>query len=112
MKNVYHSGLENRWSSFSIIEQMANIGAEVGRAINWKKKNNNEMSTNALYRALELIDLTAKDKKNRNSLKEILRVREALVDFIVGTNIYSTTSEQWEKYFFHFNLASAQRSCR
>jgi len=29
----FHADLKNRWSQFSIFEQMANIGAEVGRVI-------------------------------------------------------------------------------
>ena len=106
MKHTYHIGLEARWGDFRLVEQMANIGAEVGRTINWKKKGNTAMSTNALHRALELIDLTVKDKKNKNSLKEILRVRESLVDFFVGKNIYKSSNSQWEKYFFFFNLAA------
>ena len=83
---------------------MANIGAEIGRTINWKKKGNYEMSSNALYRGLELLDLTIKDKKNKNSLKEILRVREALVDFFIGDNIYKSSDEIWKKYFYYFNF--------
>lgn len=106
MKNIFHTGLEDRWNEFSLIEQMAHVGAEIGRAINWKAKNNQEMSTNALYRGLELLDLTINDKKNKNSLKEILRVREALVDFFMGQNIYKSSSIIWEKYFMYFNLAA------
>lgn len=106
MKNIFHIGLEERWNQFTLFEQMANIGAEVGRAIKWKTKGNKEMSTNALYRALELIDITINDSKNRNSLKEILRTREALVDFFIGNNIYKSSNEIWEKYFFFFNLAA------
>ena len=103
---IFHTGLVARWNQFSIYEQMANIGAEVGRAINWRKKNNLEMSKNAFYRALELIDFTIDDQKNKNSLKEILRMRELLVDYFMGDNIYHSTDEQWEKYFYYFNLAS------
>lgn len=106
MKNVFHTDLEERWSQFSLIEQMANVGSEVGRTINWNKKGNTKMSINSLYRALELLDLTVDDKKNKNSLKEILRVREALVDFFVGNNIYKSSDVIWEKYFFYFNLAA------
>lgn len=106
MNNVFHTGLEERWSNFSLSEQMANIGAEVGRTINWKKKGNTQMSKNALYRGLELLDLTINDKKNKNSLKEILRVREALVDFFMGNNTYKSSNNIWEKYFFFFNLAA------
>lgn len=106
MNNIFHTGLEERWSQFILTEQMANIGAEVGRTIKWNKKGNIEMRTNALYRALELIDLTVGDAKNKNSLKEILRVREALIDFFIGTNIYHSSDSIWERYFFFFNLAA------
>ena len=27
-----------RWRELSLVEQMANVGAEVGRAINWQRK--------------------------------------------------------------------------
>ena len=106
MNSIFHTGLEERWNHFTLAEQMANIGAEIGRTINLRKKGNTEMSTNALYRGLELLDLTARDKKNKNSLKEILRVREALVDFFIGNNIYKSSNGIWEKYFYYFNLAA------
>lgn len=106
MKNIFHTDLAERWNQFSLVEQMANIGAEVGRAINWRKKGNTQMSTNALYRCLELMDFTIEDNKNKNSLKEILRVREALVDFFMGDNIYKSSDEIWEKYFMFFNLTA------
>ena len=106
MSNIFHTGLEKRWDQFTLEEQMANVGAEVGRTIKWKSKENNKMYINALYRGLELLDLTINDKKNRNSLKEILRVREALVDYFIGTNVYKSSNTLWEKYFSYFNLAA------
>ena len=104
MSNIFHTDLEKRWNHFSLPEQMANIGAEIGRTINWKKKGNITMSTNAFYRGLELIDFTINDKKNKNSLKEILRVREALVDFFHGDNIYKSSNTIWQKYLYFFNV--------
>lgn len=104
--NLFHKNLAKRWKQFSTIEQMANIGAEVGRALSWRKKNNQEMSKNAFYRALELLDFTMNDKKNRSSLKEICRVRELLVDYFAGDNIYQSTDEGWNKYFYYFNFAA------
>lgn len=103
---IFHQQTKNRWHQHSLIEQMANIGAEVGRAINWRNKNNPEMSKNAFYRALELIDFTIDDPKNKNSLKEILRVREMLVDYFEGDNIYHSTDGDWEKYFYFFTFAA------
>jgi hypothetical protein len=106
MKTIYHKGLDERWHNYSLIDQMANIGSEIGRTINWKSKGKENLSTSAFYRGLELIDLTINDKKNKNSLKEILRVREALVDFFMGENIYKSTNKVWENYFHFFNIAS------
>lgn len=107
--NIFHKDLADRWNTFSTFEQMANIGAEVGRSINWRNKGNTEMSQNAFYRALELIDFTVDDPKNKNSLKEILRVREILVDYLLGDNIYKSTDQDWEKYFYYFNFAARNK---
>lgn len=106
MKAVFHTGLGKRWNEFSTLEQMANIGAEVGRTISWTKKGNKQMAKNALYRALELIDFTIDDQKNKNSLKEILRMRELIVDYFAGDNIYKSTDDEWNKYFYYFNFAA------
>ena len=104
--NIFHRDLSNRWILLSIFEQMADIGAEVGRSINWKKKNNLKMSTNAFYRALELIDYTIEDLKNKNRLSELLRMRELLVDYLIGENIYHSSEDEWNKYFYYFNFAA------
>ncbi len=103
---MFHTELADRWHTFTIFEQMANIGAEVGRALKWKHKSKVDMSRNALYRALELIDFTVGDPKNSNSLKELLRLREVLVDHVVGDNIYKSTDKQWENYFYYFTIAA------
>ena len=103
---MFHTEIADRWNNFSIFEQMANIGAEVGRISSWKKKKNDQMSKNALFRALELIDLTVNDAKNKNSLKELLRMREILVDYCLGENIYKSTEKEWEKYFYYFNFVA------
>ena len=96
-----------RWFQFSLVEQLANVGSDVIRTINWKKRGDREESICALYRALELLDLTIADPKNRKRLKEIVRTREALVDYFVYDNEYNTTDEIWYNYFFDFNYAAA-----
>jgi len=105
MKIVYHKGLtKKQWFLKSIFEQMANVGAEVERAINWKKKDR-RYSQLALERALELLDLTIDDPKNKNRLKEIIRVREMLVDYFFE-NQYASTAKFWHQYFYPFNYAT------
>lgn len=102
-----HQGAASgRWFQFSLIEQMANIGSEVFRAIQWKNKGNAAYSRMAFERALELFDLTFSDKKNLHRLREIARARELLVDFFDGKNIYGSTDEGWQKYFYSFNYAA------
>ena len=95
------------WFSKCILEQMSNVGADVGRAINWRKAGNPEYSQQAFFRALELLDLTRADPKNRKRLKELCRVRYLLVDYLMYDNIYKSTDEAWEKYFYFFNYAYA-----
>jgi len=98
-----------RWQKFPFLEQMANIGSEVGRAISWKNKNNQEYSRLAFERALELLDLTIADPKNKKRLKELLRVREVLADFFAFDNIYKSTDQSWLNYFYGFNYACRAR---
>ena len=99
-----------RWQKLSLVEQMANIGSEVERAINWKNKNDKEYSRMAFERALELIDLTMADGKNRHRLNEIARVRESLADYFVGGNSYFASDQVWKNYFYAFGLAAAIRA--
>lgn len=95
-----------KWFKMSISEQLANVGSEVERTILWKNKNNPDYSNRALERALELLDLTVEDAKNRYRLKEILRVREALVDYFMFDNEFSSSDELWRKYFYPFIFAA------
>ena len=96
-----------RWFKLSLIEQLANVGSEIERTINWKRKGDDEASRNAFFRALELLYLTVEDPKNKGRLREVLRTREALIDHFVYDNEYNTTDEQWQKYFYQLNYAAA-----
>lgn len=95
-----------RWRKLTFVEQMANIGAEVERAIRWYDKGNEEYGKRAFYRALELIYLTIEFCKRESSLKELTRMRELLVDYFLGENRYSSSAELWQKYFYPFNYAA------
>lgn len=102
--NYQHKDLAaGRWFEISCIEQLANVGADVGRAINWKKKGDDERSRSAFYRALELLSLSIDDSKNKDRLKELTRLYEVLVDYFAGDNQYGSSDELMEKYFYFFN---------
>jgi len=104
--NVQHKDLaQGRWAEMPFCEQMANVGSEVSRALNWRKKEKGDLSRKAVNRALELIDLAVASAKPYPRLKELLRIREALVDFFYGTNEFSSSEILWRKYFDHFSYA-------
>ena len=83
------------WQNFSFIEQMANIGSEIERAISWRKKKNKEYSQKALERGLELLFLTIADSKNKNRLQELTRLHEVIVDYFFDKNSFSSSDELW-----------------
>lgn len=104
--NFFYQETAKKWFQYSIFDQMANIGIEILRTISWKKRGNKKFFLNAFYRALELIDFTIRDKKNKKYLKEILRMREILADYLVGDNFYRSTDKDWEKYFYPYMFAA------
>lgn len=95
------------WFSFSLIEQLANVGSDIERTIQWKKKGNIAYSQQAFERALELLDLTIADPRHLKRLREIVRTREALVDYFMFDNEYGSSDQIWQKYFYQFNYAAA-----
>lgn len=95
-----------RWSQLSLVEQMANIGSEVSRALNWRNKNNEEYCRRAVIRALELIDLTLAGTRGFPRYKELARLREAVVDYFFGDNEFFSSETLWRNYFDHFNIAA------
>jgi hypothetical protein len=108
--NIEHKQLAaGRWDELSLVEQMANIGSEVERAISWRQKGNDEYSRKAFERALELLSLSIEDKKNRRRLKELVRNYEVLVDYFAGDNIYGSSDKLWRNYFLAFNWAARAR---
>lgn len=103
--NTFHKNIGKRWHEYSIFEQMANIGSEVERAIQWKGRNT-EYSTLAFLRSMELLSYTIEDKKNRMRLKELTRLSELLGDYFLGDNLYHSSDSLWTKYFMPFTIVA------
>ncbi len=97
---------EERWQKLNFFEQMANVGAEIGRAINWRKDKSR--SEAAFQRGMDLLDLTIADEKNHSKgrLKELCRLKEVLGDYFMSDNFYGSTDEKWNNYFYAFNYAA------
>jgi hypothetical protein len=97
------------WRVLPLIEQLANVGSEVERALRWADKGNAGYSARAVERALELLGLTIADPKNKHRLKEITRLREALLDYFFGSNEFASSPAGWHSYFHAYGIAVAVR---
>ena len=104
MKSFHPNLKKGDWNKLNLTEQMANIGSEIFRTINWKTKSKKDAQF-SFYRALELIEFTLNDSKHKHRIKEINRVREMLIDWYLGNPLYQSTNQDWQRYFLQFNLA-------
>jgi hypothetical protein len=99
-----HAGLAaGGWRELALVEQLANVGAEVGRM---RGRRAAEEQAAAFERALELLDLTLADPRWRGRRKEIARARELLCDAALGGREYGATLEDLDRYFLAFAVAA------
>ncbi len=103
-KFQHQSLAEGRWATFSLAEQLGNIGGEVSRAI--RARGDQKRFDSAVERALELFDLTIADERWRKRLKELTRARELFCAAVFGSNEYATTLEDLDRYFYYFALSA------
>jgi len=96
-----------RWVELSLVEQMANVGSEISRALNWQKKGNDQYCKRAVSRALELLSLTLDAITVGSHYKELTRLKEAIIDYFYGKNQFCSSEILWRKYFDHFAYAVA-----
>ncbi len=106
MKYQHQQLASGGWEKLTFVEQMANIGSEVGRTITWKNKDKKEYSEKAFERSLELLHLTIADIKNKKHLRGLTRLREALIDYFSFNNEFKSSDQLWQNYFYAFNFAA------
>jgi hypothetical protein len=109
MKQLIHKSLEDgRWFTFTIYEQLGNVGSEFERAARAFERGDKERFERAFERMLELLDLTIEDPKWRRGtrLRELLRLREEVCDIFHGGEVFGTSIETIKKYFLYFAIAA------
>ena len=91
-----------RWFALPVSMQISNIGSEVGRAIKYKNKNENEKANRFCEKAIELLKLSIEDPKNKHRTREFNFAIEELTDYFMGNNEYGTTETALKKYYDAF----------
>jgi hypothetical protein len=104
MQKLRHEMDEERWERMTIFEQMGNAGAEVGRAMSAKKRGDNMGMMTALYRGVDLLNMTARlwARKKSPRVREILIARDQFIEAITE----GRDDPGLETYFMRFALAA------
>lgn len=104
---VGHAGASLRWGSQTLVEQMANVGSEVERALRARDSGRASRLENAVTRALELFDLTATDARwQGHRRREILRAREEFCRILYGDDSPPGSADGLRRYFLQFAVAA------
>jgi hypothetical protein len=107
-----HRDTATRWTTLTLMEQLAHVGSEVERTIRAHEANNETRWQNALGRALELFDLTASDERWRGGRRrEILRAREEFCRLFFDPEVPASSADGLRRYFLAFAVA-ARRGVR
>lgn len=101
--NPSHVDIE-KWNQMSIFEQMGNIGSEVGRALAAKRRGDTDSVRGALYRGMDLLDITAVywAGKQPGRAREILRAKEQFGEAILTDK----NDPDLENYFMQYAIAA------
>jgi hypothetical protein len=109
-----HAGLAaGRWQTLTLMEQLANTGSEVDRAIRAHESGMPDRRDSAIVRALELFDLTAADERWRgHRRREVLRAREEFCRLFYSNEVQPGAAVSLRRYFLHFAVAARLASGR
>ncbi len=106
---VQHEGLAaGSWHQRTLVDQLANVGSEVGRMRRWHG-HDLPRCERAFLRALELLDLTISDARWRGRRKELSRARTVLCDAMLGGKEHGSTLDSLDRYFLAFAVAARAR---
>ena len=96
-----------RWAQLSIFEQMGNIGAEVGRAVNATRAGKDKRAQGAIDRAVDLLDATVEVLVAQKSprVKEVLRAREEFLRLFFD-DTFEEDADNIVRYFNLFAIAA------
>ena len=95
-----------RRSKLSLLEQLGNIGSEVGRTFKAARNDDQQVSQKAILQALDLFDATlAAPERSFAERKEILRVREQFLKTVTTESMQPSL----ESYFIKFAIGAQNK---
>ena len=96
-----------RWKTFTLAEQLGNVGSEVERAVRAHAQGRPDRFEPALDRALELFDLSAADSRwSGPGRREILRAREQFCRIFYDPTSEPDLADYLRRYFLEFAVAA------
>lgn len=98
----------NRWQNMTIYQQMGNIAGEISRARHWQDRHDMPSRDRSLERALELVDLTIEQNRNSHRVRELVRFREAVGQWLIDAHDFDVLPEELENYCLPFAVAARQ----
>jgi hypothetical protein len=95
-----------KWAHMNILQQMGNIGSEVGRAISAKRCGDKERTIGAIARALDLFDATIEILVAQKSprTREVLRARDQFLGLFFDDKFSDANGV--ERYFTTYAIAA------
>lgn len=105
MTFIHQAAAQGGWSKLSLAEQLGNIGSEVARAAR-RQGEDEQRFREAVWRALDLFDLTLADSRWAGRRREIARAREVFCDAASGGALYESSLPGLVPYFDRFAFAA------
>ena len=108
---MYHQELSDwKWYQMSLMEQLWNIWSEVSRSLSAYKNNNTNRLESAIARMIELFSLSLSDKRRDfPKLREIARLKEYILDYLVWDKQYCQTPENIMKDFNYYWIVANKK---
>ncbi len=92
-----------RWSQLSAKLQIGNISSELSRAAYWEEKGDAESRKEAIFRALDLLDLSLECWSGPRR-REFSRLREVVASLVENTQHYDMRLRDLVNYGITFVL--------
>ncbi|MDP3993483.1 MAG: hypothetical protein U1C57_01680 [Candidatus Doudnabacteria bacterium] len=94
------------WQKLTLSQQLGNIASEFSRAVKFKEANEQYHSEKSFEEVLALLNQTIGDKRWKNRLRELTRLREVVSALTVGKQVFDADPEVLTRYFQGFAIAA------